>query len=51
VKGDFFIVVVRTTIECRPLVADVYPLEIVRVRRTGKAIAFAERRERGTNCQ
>ena len=51
VKGDFFFVVVRTTVECRPLVADVYPLEIVRVRRTGKAVAFAERRDKGANCQ
>ena len=45
------VVVVRTTVECRPLVADVYPLEIVRVRRTGKAVAFAERRDKGANCQ
>ena len=51
VRGDFFFVVVRTTTECRPLAADVYPLEIVRAVRTGKPVAFAERRERGANCQ
>ena len=51
VRQGFFVVVVRITTECRPLAADVYPLEIVRVRRTGKAVAFAERREQGANCQ
>src|SRR2546430_3532163 len=51
VRGDFFIAVVRITTECRPLAADVYPLEIVRTRRTGKPVAFENRREKGTNCQ
>jgi hypothetical protein len=51
VRGDFFIAVVRITNECRPLAADVYPLEIVRARRTGKPVAFENRREKGTNCQ
>lgn len=51
VRGGFFVVVVRLTTECRPLAADVYPLEIVRAPRTGKPVAFAERRDRGTNCQ
>jgi hypothetical protein len=51
VRKGFFVVVVRTTTECRPLAADVYPLEIVRARRTGKPVAFAEHRERGGNCQ
>jgi len=51
VRQGLFVVVVRITTECRPLAADVYPLEIVRARRTGKSVAFAERRERGGNCQ
>ncbi len=51
VRQGFFVVVVRITTECRPLAADVYPLEIVRARRSGKPVAFAERRERGANCQ
>ena len=51
VRQGFFVVVVRITTECRPLAADVYPLEIVRARRTGKPVAFAERREKGGNCQ
>src|SRR5712691_11837004 len=51
VRGGFFIVVVRITTECRPLAADVYPVEIVRALRTGKPVAFTERRERGANCQ
>src|SRR2546426_631276 len=42
VRGDFFFVVVRTTTECRPLAADVYPLEIVRAVRTGKPVAFTK---------
>ena len=50
VRGGFFIAVVRITTECRPLAADVYPLEIVRARRTGKQVAFAERRDKGANC-
>jgi hypothetical protein len=51
VRKGFFVAVVRITTECRPLAADVYPLEIVRVRRTGRPVAFAEHRERGANCQ
>ncbi|HEV8263921.1 MAG TPA: hypothetical protein VGQ06_03150 [Gemmatimonadales bacterium] len=51
VRQGLFVVVVRTTTECRPLAADVYPLEIVRARRTGKRVAFAELRDRGANCQ
>jgi hypothetical protein len=50
VREGFFIAVVRLTSECRPLAADVYPLEIVRVRRTGKPVAFEERHARGANC-
>jgi hypothetical protein len=51
VRAGFFFVVVRTTTECRPIAADVYPLEIVRAVRTGKPAAFTERRERGANCR
>ena len=51
VRRGVFFVVVRITTECRPLAADVYPLEIVRAVRTGKPVAFTERRERGANCQ
>jgi len=50
VREGFYVVVVRVITECRPLAADVFPLEIVRARRTGKPVAFAERRERGANC-
>jgi len=51
VRHGFFVVVVRITTECRPLAADVYPLEIVRARRSGKPVTFGEHRERGANCQ
>jgi hypothetical protein len=49
VRGDAYVVVVRTTVQCRPFPAAVYPVEIVRVPQSDKPTAFAERRERA-NC-
>ena len=51
VRGGSFVVVVRTTVECRPFPADAYPLEIVRVSRSDKPPSFVERRERAAHCQ
>ena len=50
VRGDAYLVVVHTTVQCRPFPAAVYPLEIVRVPRSDRRTEFAERRERLTNC-
>ncbi len=51
VRGALFVAVVRTTLECRPFAADAYPLEIVRVRRSDKAVSWVERRDRAAHCQ
>jgi len=44
-------VVVRTILACHPFAADAYPLEVVRVIRSEKAVTFTERRERATDCR
>lgn len=44
-------VIVRTILACHPFAADAYPLEVVRVPRTEKAVMFTERRDRGTDCK
>jgi len=49
VRGGYFVAVVRT-VECPPFPAAVYPLEIVRVRRSDKPATFIEHRERATSC-
>lgn len=51
VRQGFFVVVVRTIVECRPFPAEAYPLEIVRVRQSDKQPSFVERRERAAHCQ
>jgi hypothetical protein len=50
VQGDYFVVWVRTLVQCRRFSGDVYPLEIVRVRESDKPPHFVERRERGASC-
>ena len=50
VQGDYFVVWVRTIVQCRRFSGNVYPLEIVRVRESDKAPRFVERRERGASC-
>jgi len=51
VRGGAFVVVVRTTVECRPFPAEAYPMEIVRVSRSDKTPSFVERRDRAAHCQ
>src|SRR5256885_16983641 len=50
VQGDYFVVWVRTIVQCRRFSGDVYPLEIVRVGQSDKPPHFIERRERGASC-
>jgi len=50
VQGDYFVVWVRTIVQCRRFSGDVYPLEIVRVTQSDKPPHFIERRERGASC-
>ncbi len=50
VQGDYFVVWVRTIVQCRRFSGDVYPLEIVRVVQSDKPPHFIERRERGASC-
>jgi hypothetical protein len=50
VRGDFYVVVVRTIVQCQPFPADAYPLEIVRVPRDERPVTFSERRERAAQC-
>ncbi len=50
-RGQFFVAVVRTIVECRPFAAAGYPLEIVRVARSDKPVTWLERRERAAHCQ
>jgi len=50
-RGQFFVAVVRTIVECRPFAAAGYPLEIVRVPRSDKPVTWLERRERAAHCQ
>jgi len=50
VQGDYFVVWVRTIVQCRRFSGDVYPLEIVRVVQSDKPGHFIERRERGASC-
>ena len=49
-QGDYFVVWVRTIVQCRRFSGDVYPLEIVRVAQSDKPPHFIERRERGASC-
>ena len=49
-QGDYFVVWVRTIVQCRRFSGDVYPLEIVRVGQSDKPPHFIERRERGASC-
>jgi len=51
VRGGQFVVVVRTTVQCRPFAADAYPFEIVRVARSDKQVTFIEHRDRAPGCQ
>lgn len=51
VRQGFFVVVVRTIVECRPFPAEAYPLEIVRVADSDNPPSFVERRERAAHCQ
>ena len=48
-RSGSFVVVVRT-LECRRFSADVYPLEIVRVKRSDRPVLWVERRERAGDC-
>jgi hypothetical protein len=50
VQGDYFVVWVRTIVQCRRVTGEVYPLEIVRVRQSDKPGYFVERRERAASC-
>jgi hypothetical protein len=50
VRGDFYVVLVRTIVQCQPFPADAYPLEIVRVAREERPVTFSERRERAAQC-
>jgi len=50
VQGDYFVVWVRTIVQCRRFSGDVCPLEIVRVVQSDKPGHFIERRERGASC-
>ncbi len=50
-RGQFFVAVVRTIVECRPFAAAGYPLEIVRVKRSDKPVNWVERRDRAAHCQ
>jgi hypothetical protein len=44
-------IIVRTTVGCRRMNLDAYPLEIVRVRGYAGPIRWVERREQATNCR
>ena len=50
VRGNAFVVLVRVTEECQPFPADVYPLEIVKVRKDNREVLFDVRRIRGSQC-
>lgn len=50
VQGDYFVVRVRTIVQCRRFAGAVYPLEIVRVAKSDKPAHFVERRERAATC-
>ena len=50
VQGDYFVVWVRTTVQCRRFAGEVYPVQIVRVTESDKPPQFVDRRERGASC-
>ncbi len=50
VQGDYFVVWVRTIVQCRRFAGEVYPHEIVRVTGSDKPARFVETRERGGAC-
>lgn len=45
------IAVVRTTVECQAFPAVAYPFEIVRVKRSDRAVLFVERRSKPDDCE
>jgi|SRR5919106_5032152 hypothetical protein len=49
-RGKEFVAVVRIMSECRRFSGAVYPLVIVRVRRSERPVTFVERRERSGEC-
>ncbi len=50
VRGELYIVIVSTIVECEPLPADVFPVTIVRVARDDRAVVFSEKRGRAAHC-
>lgn len=50
VRRGYFVAVVRIITDCRPMPAEAFPLEIVRVPRSDRTATFVERRERAANC-
>jgi hypothetical protein len=44
------VAVVRTTVACQPFPGTVYPLEIIRMRRSDSAVTFLERRSKTEDC-
>jgi hypothetical protein len=45
------VAVVRTTVECQPFPAVAYPFEIVRVKRSDRAVLFVERQSKPADCE
>lgn len=50
VRRGYFVAIVRIITDCRPVPAEVFPLEIVRVPRSDRTPAFTWKRERASNC-
>jgi len=50
-QGKLFVVVVRTILACQRFPSEAYPLEMVKIPKTDKTIAYQERRERAPGCQ
>ncbi|HEY8258937.1 MAG TPA: hypothetical protein VIG08_14860 [Gemmatimonadales bacterium] len=45
------VAVVRTTVDCHSIPTAAYPFEIVRVKRSDRAVSFVERRSKAPDCE
>jgi hypothetical protein len=50
-RGGRFVVVVRTTAECQPFPASIYPHEVVRVTRSTLPVEWVEHVQRAPTCR
>ena len=50
-RNGRLVAVVRTTVDCHSIPNAAYPFELVRVKRSDRAVSFVERRAKAPDCE